>query len=151
MKDIYSLLREQPGIGEYYGFHGAASSSVLPQVQYHHDQRFVAPGPGAVYTISKIWPEAPKKLYAESIYFMRENSEEIGLTKNVNFHPNAFNIECADGSNLFKYPQDSLKYYGTEVLCCQFGIYLQIRNDKKACDRRKVARVEKITTLENFL
>ena len=65
MKEIYTLLREQPGIGEYYGFHGAASSSVLPQVKYHHDQRFVSPGPGAVYTIKLLWPDAPKKLYDE--------------------------------------------------------------------------------------
>ena len=151
MKDIYTLLREQPGIGEYYGFHGAASSSVLPQVKYHHDQRFVSPGPGAVYTISLLWPDAPKKLYAEAIYFMRENSDEIGLTENVCFHEGAYNIKLRDGSNLFEYQQDSLKYYGTEVLSCQFGVYLQIREDEKACARRRVARVNQTNTLSEFL
>lgn len=130
MKDMYKLLITQPGIGDYYGFHAAASSSVLPQMKYHHDQKFVAPGPGAVYTISKLWPEAPKKLHAEAIYFLREQSDEIGLTENVNFHEKAHNI-YVDGKPIFSEPQDSLKYYGTEVLCCQFGIYLQIRNDKK--------------------
>lgn len=151
MKEIYTLLREQPGIGEYYGFHGGASSSVLPQVKYHHDQRFVAPGPGAVYTIGLMWPDAPKKLYDEAIYFLREQGDEIGLTDGVEFHPSAYNIKLRDGSNLFEYPQDSLKYYGTEVLSCQFGVYLQIREDEKACARRQVARVQKTNTLEEFL
>ena len=150
MSEIYTLLREQPGIGHYYGFHGAASSSVLPQMKYHHDQRFVSPGPGAVYTIGLMWPDAPKKLYDEAIYFMRENSDEIGLTKNVVFHPKAFNINKKDGTKLFEFEQDSLKYYGTEVLSCQFGVYLQIREDERACARRRVARVQKTNTLTEF-
>ena len=150
MSEIYTLLREQPGIGHYYGFHGAASSSVLPQVKYHHDQRFVAPGPGAVYTISLLWPDAPKKLYDEAIYFMRENADEIGLTENVCFHPGAYNIDLPGGKKLFAYEQDSLKYYGTEVLSCQFGVYLQIREDEKACARRRVARVKQTNTLTEF-
>ena len=43
-------------------------------------------------------------------------------------------------NGLFEQNQDGLKYYGTEVLCCQFGIYLQIRNDEIACENRKVSR-----------
>ena len=149
IKDMYALLRKQPGIGEYYGFHGAASSSVLPQVKYNHDQRFVAPGPGAVYLIKRMWPNAPKNLYDESIYFLRENSDAIGLTTNVDFHPDAFNIQTENGP-LFSFDQDSLKYYGTEVLSCQFGIYLQIRHSKSMCARRKVARVQNKNTFSNL-
>lgn len=146
IEKTYQKLREKRGIGEYYGFHCAASTSVLPFVRYHHDQRFVAPGPGAVYTINRIWPSAPKKLYAEAIYFLREQGDEIGLTDGVQFYEGAYNI-----GNNFDYPQDSLKYYGTEVMSCQFGIYLQIRDDKKACERRKVSRIEKANTLEGLL
>lgn len=146
IKEAYTALRKLRGIGEYYGFHGAASSSVLPHVKYHHDQRFVAPGPGAVYAINRIWPDAPKKLYPEAVYFIREKAEEIGVSEGVIFHPETHNLNEA-----FLYPQDSLKYYGTEVMCCQFGIYLQIRNDPKACARRKVARVEEAeTSLEDL-
>jgi len=152
MSDVYKLLRTLPGVGEYYGFHCAASTSVLPQMQYNHDQRFVAPGPGAVYTIGLMWPNAPKKLFDEAIYFLRENSDEVGLTKGVEFHEKAFNIPLSNGSKLFKEEQDSLKYYGTEVLCCQFGVYLQIRDDEKACARRQVARASAPTnTLEAFM
>lgn len=149
MKDIYNLLREQPGIGEYYGFHGAASTSILPHVKYHHDQRFVAPGPGAVYTIKLLWPNVPKKLYGEAIYFLREQSKEIGLIDNVVFHENAYNFDI-DNKKLFNDNQDSLKYYGTEVLSCQFGVYLQIRKDKKACFRRRVARSNDIRNGQLF-
>jgi len=141
IEQMFKVLRTQKGIGEYYGFHGAASSSVLPQVKYDHDQRFVAPGPGARHTIRQLWPEAPEKLHAEAIYFMRENADAIGLTKGVVFHPLAFNFATKYGK-IFDDDQDSLKYYGTEVLHCQFGIYLDIRNDSKACERRKVSRAK---------
>jgi len=148
LRDTFKVLTKQRGIGEYYGFHCSTSTSVLPQMKYHHDQRFVAPGPGARYTINKLWPEAPSKLHDEAIYFLRENADEIGLTDGVVFHEKAWNID-----GIFEHPQDSLKYYGTEVLSCQFGIYLQIRDDKKACDRRKVSRIEDKpagNTLTNF-
>lgn len=140
IEDTFKALTKLPGIGEYYGFHGAASTSVLPFLGYNHDQRFVAPGPGAVYLINHMWPNAPKKLYPEAIYFLREQCDRIGLTDEVDFHPDAHNIELPSGKKLFTFEQDSLKYYGTEVLSCQFGIYLQIREDKKACERRKVSR-----------
>lgn len=146
LRDTFKALTQERGIGEYYGFHCSTSTSVLPFMKYHHDQRFVAPGPGARYTIAKLWPEAPSKFYDEAVYFLRENADSIGLTENVNFHEKAWNID-----GIFDHPQDSLKYYGTEVLCCQFGIYLQIRNDKKACERRKVSRIETPTSsLESF-
>ena len=35
MQQAYTILRQLPGIGEYYGFHGAASTSVLPQMKYY--------------------------------------------------------------------------------------------------------------------
>ena len=59
-----------------------------------------------------------------------------------------------DGTKLFREQQDGLKYYGTEVLSCQFGIYLQIRENKKLCEKRKVSRATELTdqnTLEEFL
>ena len=96
-----------------------------------------------------MWPNAPKNLYDESIYFLRENSDAIGLTTNVDFHPDAFNIQTENGP-LFSFDQDSLKYYGTEVLSCQFGIYLQIRHSKSMCARRKVARVQNKNTFSNL-
>lgn len=145
LKDTFTFLTKERGIGEYYGFHCATSTSALPFMKYHHDQRFVAPGPGAKDTIQRLWPNAPKKLYPEAVYFMRENSDEIGLTEGVLFHPESWNID-----NIFDEPQDSLKYYGTEVLCCQFSIYLNIRNNKAACDRRKVSRLESQSSLKDI-
>lgn len=143
ISEIYHLLKQQPGIGDYYGFHAAASTSALPQMKYHHDQKFVAPGPGAVYLINQLWPNSPKKLHAEAVYFLRENSDEIGLTKNVKFHKKSHNI-IVNGKPVFSEPQDTLKYYGTEVLCCQFGIYLQIRGNRKLCEKRKVSRTDSL-------
>ena len=62
-----------------------------------------------------MWPEAPRKLYAEAVYFLRENGEECGLTKDVWFHPEAYNIDMPDGTKLFREQQDGLKYYGTPL------------------------------------
>lgn len=142
IKDAYTVFKSLPGIGDYYGFHGAASTSALPQLKYHHDQKFVAPGPGAVYALKLLYDSLDSKKYADAVYFLREKSDEIGLTENIIFHPSSYNIKLNCGNNLFEHNQDSLKYYGTEVLCCQFGIYLQIRNDKKMCEKRKVARIK---------
>ena len=56
---------------------------------------------------------------------------------------------------VFEYSHDSLKYYGTEVLSCQFGIYLQIRNNLKACLKRRVSRSDDFNNstinLEEFM
>ena len=101
-----------------------------------------------------MWPEAPRKHYAEAIYFLRENSDEIGLTTDVQFHPGAYNIDMPNGKKLFREDQKTLKYYGTEVLSCQFGIYLQIRDDAKLCAKRQVSRAVALTeqsTLEEFM
>ena len=157
LSEIYKLLTSMNGIGGYYGFHGSTSSSALPQVDYHHDQRFVVAGPGAVWTIKKLWPGIPNKHVNEAVYFLRENADEIGLTDGVSFHEDAYNIKLKGGpyagQNLFKFKQDSLKYYGTEVLACQFSVYMQIRDDEKRCNKRKVARAVTKTTvcsLEDF-
>ena len=149
IKDTYDTLIKLDGVGDYFAFHGAASTSVLPQMKYHVDQRFVAPGPGARFLIKKMWPDAPSKEYADSIYFLREKGDEIGLTDNVDFHPKAYNVWDEDDNPVFDYSHDSLKYYGTEVLSCQFGIYLQIRNDRKACMKRKVSRSDDFVGLSN--
>tara|TARA_Y100000296_G_C5175570_1_gene259844 strand:- start:3012 stop:4049 length:1038 start_codon:yes stop_codon:yes gene_type:complete len=135
IKYAYKIFMGIEGIGDYFAFHGAASTSVLKQTKYTHDDNFVAPGPGAKYACKLLWPDLKPKYYGDAICFLRENGDEIGLTDNVNFHPKAYNI-----NGLFEQNQDGLKYYGTEVLCCQFGIYLQIRNNKVACDNRKVSR-----------
>lgn len=157
LSEIYKLLTSQNGIGGYYGFHGSTSSSALPQVEYHHDQRFVVAGPGAQWTIKKLWPGIPNKNINEAVYFLRENAEEIGLVDGIEFHKDAYNIAIEDGPfkgrDLFEFNQDSLKYYGTEVACCQFSVYMQIRDDEKRCEKRKVARATKqpaSTSLEDF-
>lgn len=146
MEEAYETLTSMKGVGDYYGFHGSASTSVLPFLEYHNDQRFVAPGPGACYLISLMWPNAPKKLYPEAIYFLREQGDRIGLTDGVIFHEDTANID-----GIFHFPQNGLRYYGTEVGACQFGIYLQIREDKEACERRKVSRLKKSCSLEEFM
>ena len=135
IEEAYNVLVGITGIGDYYAFHGAASTSVLQQTQYTHDDRFVAPGIGAKFMVKLMWSGIKSSEHAEAIYFLRENGDEIGLTDNVDFHPEAYNI-----NGLLRDNQDGLKYYGTEVLCCQFGIYLQIRHDRKSCDNRKVSR-----------
>ncbi len=155
IKDAYATLKKLDGVGDYFAFHGAASTSVLPQMKYHVDQRFVAPGPGARYLIKRMWPDAPTREYADAIYFLRENADGIGLTDNVYFHPKTYNVWNDKDIPVFEYSHDSLKYYGTEVLSCQFGIYLQIRNNLKACLKRRVSRSDDFNNstinLEEFM
>ena len=77
------------------------------------------------------------------------------MTDNVYFHPKTFNVWNDKDTPVFEYSHDSLKYYGTEVLSCQFGIYLQIRNNLKACLKRRVSRSDDFNSstinLEEFM
>jgi hypothetical protein len=114
-------------------------------MKYHHDQRFVSPGPGAVDVIGQLWPEAPKKLHAEGIYYLRENAERIGLVDGVEFHPEAYNV-----NDILPHDQDGLKYYGTEVAACQLSVYLRIRDNPKLCAKRKVARSQTNKGFDEF-
>lgn len=139
----YDVLTAQPGIGSYYGYHGCTSNSVNPAIQFTHDDPFIVPGPGARAMVKRMWGgRIPDKHSGLAIQFVREHQDEIGVTDGVDFHPETWNIVRADGTKIYKEDQNELKYYGTEVFCCQFEVFQNLKANPKLAKKRGIVRPE---------
>lgn len=139
IKNTFEILTAKRGIGEYYGYHCATSNSVNPMLKYDNDEEFVRPGPGACMTISRLFPGLDKRRYGDAVIWIRKNQKT--LFPDLEFHPNMANI-IVDGKPIFEINQNELKCYGTEVACCQFSVFLYLKENPHLAAKRKVARVQ---------
>jgi len=152
IKSMYDILTSEPGIGGYYGFHGASDLALCPELNAYVDERFVIPGPAAIAMIKKLYPNLSQKevSYSDRIIWMRENQQELlGLPPlNPFFH----NLTTKNGVDIFPHKIDDIKTVSMEVMHCQCFIFLSIRNDQKAISKRQVAKVSVPTfTLDNYM
>ena len=139
LKEVYGVISSHRGVGNFYGYHCGTSNSVNPRLNFHHDERFIVPGPGARKTIKALWGgRLPDSKSMEGVAFLRENQKALGITDGVYFHPETWNIKDRKGNDVFDVPQDELKYYGTEVLCCQFSVYLHLKENPHLAAKRKI-------------
>lgn len=143
LEEMFNLLCEKPGIGEYYGYHCATSNSVNPALQYQHDEWFCAPGPGAKESLNLMFKplkdsgKVAKLPYGDLTIWIRENQNT--LFKHIHIHPFFHNYQV-NGLNVFADSQHELKVYGTEVALCQFGVYCHLKAHPHLISKRKVAR-----------
>ena len=143
LKEMFHLLSEHPGIGNYYAYHCSTSNSVNPSLKYQHDEEFCAPGPGAQATLDFLFPTYPskKKPYGEMIIWIRQNQKNL-FEKEVVVHDFFHNFLVNKGQKIFDSEQDELKVYTTEVICCQFGVYRRLKAQPELIGKRVVARLE---------
>ena len=141
----FKVLTQLDGVGSYYGFHCATSNSVNPALNWDNDENFVKPGPGAQYTLGLLFPKATSKLITsgELVVWFRHNQKFFGFGDIV-IHEAFHNVLDHRGNKILSKDQTEMMTYGSEVGMCQYGIFCKIRNDKKAIERRKVARVSNI-------
>ena len=127
-------------IGDYYGYHCSTSNSVNPKLNFSHDSKFVAPGPGACETLELMFPGLSKKEVplGERVVWIRENQKEI---LDIQFHKELWNYTTENGIKIFEDEQNELKSYGTEVSLCQYSVYCRLKNNPHLIKKRKVARV----------
>jgi hypothetical protein len=146
LKDMYDNLRSIRGIGPYYGYHCATSNSVNPGLPFNHDEAFCSPGPGAKFTLGKIFPGVSEKEFpmGERVIWIRENQDELFPGLRDKFHPATYNV-VSNGIKIFAEDQNELKTYGTEVGLCQCGIYFRLRDNPHLISKRQVARA--VTTV----
>ena len=142
-KDLYEgflYLTGENMIGDYYGYHCSTSNSVNPKLNFSHDSKFVAPGPGACETLELMFPNLSKKEVplGERVVWIRENQKEI---LNIEFHKELWNYTTSNGIKIFEDEQNELKSYGTEVSLCQYSVYCRLKNNPHLIKKRKVARV----------
>lgn len=149
--ETFKILTKIEGIGSYYGFHCATSNSVNPALNWDNDENFVKPGPGAQYTLKLLFPKASNKLIAsgELVIWFRHCQKFFGFDE-IEIHEEFHNILDENNRKILSKDQTEMMTYGTEVGMCQYGIFCKIRNDHKAIDRRKVARISNIDIAETL-
>ena len=142
LKSMYDILTSKPGIGEYYGYHCATSNSVNPALNFHHDDVFNAPGPGARESLNMLFPSLKKNkhTYGELVVWLRDNQD--ALYKDINIHDHFHNYTLSDGKKIFTFDQDRMMVYGTEVSLCQYSVYVYLRNNPHLIGRRQIVREE---------
>jgi hypothetical protein len=148
-EETFNILTLNEGIGSYYGFHCATSNSVNPALNWHNDENFVKPGPGAQYTLKLLFPKATNKQITsgELVIWFRHNQKFFGFG-DIIIHESAHNVLDYKGDKILHSDQTEMMTYGSEVGMCQYGIFCKIRNDNKAIDRRKVSRLANIDIVE---
>lgn len=155
LEETVKNLQTLPGVGSYYSYHCATSNSVNPNLNFHHDERFVLPGPGCCKTLALLFPKLSKKdcSLGDQVIWIRDNQKELFPSFKV--HEEFYNILNENGEEIFNDPQNELKCYTSEVGLCQFGVYKRLLENPHLANRRKVARVEisnddKFCELVNF-
>jgi hypothetical protein len=144
LKSMCDILGSEWGIGDYYRFHGGSDLSLCPELNAYIDERYVVPGPGATWTLKNLYPDLSTKdvSLADRVIWFRENqSYLLGLPEiNPFFHKLEVN-----GINIFPEPINEIKTTQAEVCHCQFGIYVDLRDNPHKIDKRKVARNDNAT------
>lgn len=155
LKGTVEQLQTLHGVGSYYSYHSATSNSVNPNLNFHHDERFVLPGPGCCKTLALLFPNLSKKecSLGDQVIWVRDNQKELFPSFKV--HKEFHNILNENGEKIFKDEQDELKCYTSEVGLCQFGVYKRLLENPHLAKRRKVARTDnfsddKLCSLVNF-
>lgn len=156
LKSMFDILTSKPGIGEYYGYHCATSNSVNPYLNFHHDEAFCAPGPGARESLEYIFDkwDGKKFPYSDMVIWLRDNQDK--LYERINIHDFFHNFEV-DGKTVFQHNQNNMKVYGTEVALCQYGVYCWLKKNPRLISKRKIARINEVqdsgvcATLEGFM
>ena len=139
LSEGFAYLTGENMIGDYYGYHCSTSNSVNPKLNFNHDSKFVAPGPGATETLEIMFPNLSKKdvPLGERVVWIRENQKEI---LDIEFHKELWNYTTTNGIKIFEEEQNELKSYGTEVSLCQYSVYCRLKANPHLIKKRKVAR-----------
>lgn len=142
LEEMYNILTEIEGVGQYYGYHCSTSNSVNPNIPINHDEPFCMPGPGARLTLDMMFGEDCRVPHGERVIWFRENYKD--LIGEIPLNENEWNM-VVDGVKIFDQEQNELKTYGCEVGLCQFGVYHRLSSHPNLINKRKVARVNEST------
>lgn len=139
LKSMCELLGTEWGIGDYYKFHGGSDLSLCPMLNAYVDERYVIPGPGATFTLKKLYPGLSEREVSleDRVIWYRENQEYLIGLPPINEYFHDFEV---NGINIFPEKINEIKTTQAEVNHCQFGIYLNLVADPSKIAKRKVAR-----------
>lgn len=164
MEKSFNFLTMKRGIGNYYGYHFSSNLARMPGVgakplieaewkeefkkikkldvnlthgNLDENADYVMAGPGAGYTLTKLFPGLP----INSLTMMRmllairdEQEEFFGIAGN----PEA-ELHMTEATELGKFTS-----FGIEICCCQFSVFERARDDMKVALGRANAPISKI-------
>jgi hypothetical protein len=149
LKECCEILLSKEGIGPYYGYHGATDQSTNPNLNFHHDEPYVIPGPGCQATLKMLFPTLTNRECSpgEQVVWVRENQEE--LFGKIKFDPYWHNIEV-NGSNIYSFQQTELTCYTGEVALCQYGVYCDMKKNPSRIPKRVISTTDVTSIIETL-
>lgn len=149
MEESFDFLTSFRGIGNYYGYHFSTNLARMPEVgtkdllrpgsiegNLSENDDFVAPGVGAMITVNWFYENLGFSVNsivgAKLIRWIRDNQDEFfdftGVNKKI------LNTVSETGQ---------FTTFGCEISCCQFGVFLRLRESKKMALNRSNAPISK--------
>jgi hypothetical protein len=150
MEQSFDFLTSIRGIGNYYGYHFSTNLARMPEIgtelllknstnkfgNLDEDDDFVAPGVGAMSTINWFYKDlgvsVSTKVGAKVIQAIRDNQNEF-----FNFKGESLNV-LNEITEIGRFTT-----FGVEISCCQFSVYLRLKNNKNMALRRASAPISK--------
>lgn len=149
MEESFEFLTSFRGIGNYYGYHFSTNLARMPEIgtpellregastgNLDEDDDFVAPGVGAMITINWFYEHLgfsiSSQVGAKVIRQIRDTQHEFFDFTGVN--ETILNSVTETGR---------FTTFGTEISCCQFGVFLRLRESKKMALNRANAPISK--------
>lgn len=149
MEESFDFLTSHRGIGNYYGYHFSTNLARMPEIgtpallkpnspfgNLDEDDDFVAPGVGAMTTIN--W-------FYEHLGFSISSEVGAKVIRQIRDTQHEFFDFTGENLDYLKVITETGRFttFGTEISCCQFGVFLRLRDSKKMALNRANAPISK--------
>jgi hypothetical protein len=149
MEESFNFLTSHRGIGNYYGYHFSTNLARMPEIgtpallrpnsafgNLDEDDDFVAPGVGAMITIN--W-------FYEHLGFSISSEVGAKVIRQIRDTQHEFFDFTGENEDILNVVSETGRFttFGTEISCCQFGVFLRLRDSKKMALNRANAPISK--------
>ena len=149
MEESFKFLTSFRGIGNYYGYHFSTNLARMPEIgtpallkegapsgNLDEDDDFVAPGVGAMITIN--W-------FYEHLGFSISADVGAKVIRQIRDTQHDFFDFTGENLDILNSVSETGRFttFGTEISCCQFGVFLRLRDSKKMALNRANAPISK--------
>lgn len=149
MEESFNFLTSHRGIGNYYGYHFSTNLARMPEIgtpallrpnatfgNLDEDDDFVAPGVGAMITIN--W-------FYEHLGFSISSEVGAKVIRQIRDTQHEFFDFTGENEEILNVVSETGRFttFGTEISCCQFGVFLRLRDSKKMALNRANAPISK--------
>lgn len=149
MEESFEFLTSFRGIGNYYGYHFSTNLARMPEIgtpallregalsgNLDEDDEFVAPGVGAMITVN--W-------FYEHLGFSINSHVGAKVIRQIRDTQHEFFDFTGVNETILNSVTETGRFttFGTEISCCQFGVFLRLRESRKMALNRANAPISK--------